>query len=106
MRLEVVIRRGLKPPHQHGPNSSHHNTEEEKVYYDKEDQHIPIDITPRGEPVVQHLGERSATSAGNAWNGRAQLVLTGQAGFGDKVGEAHDDWGYVSWRSRYKGVIR
>lgn len=24
---KVVIRRGLKPPHQHGPNFSHHNVE-------------------------------------------------------------------------------
>jgi hypothetical protein len=50
LRLEVVIRWGLNPPHQHGPNCSHH-----KAGWRRRGNigYIPSDVASGRDPTVQ-----------------------------------------------------
>ena len=54
--LEVVIRRGLKPPHQHGPDSSHQVQKQQELLNGQRKGIVPGNVASCSQPVVQHFG--------------------------------------------------
>lgn len=54
MRLEVVIRRGLNPPHKHGPNFSHHSMQRASRENSKVSG-LPSDVAAGRQEAVREL---------------------------------------------------
>jgi hypothetical protein len=80
--LEVLIGRGLKPPHQHGPNCSHQGRWGIDSCHEAD---LPNDIAASLGPVVEDCIQCQCESY------RVQCLrkLTSEASLISEVGEAH-----------------